>query len=433
MKSMIPDSVHLLVLGVNHRTAPIGLRETLAFTPEQMTAALARLRQRFSDAEAVILSTCNRVELYVAYSTSAGNQPTLETLTHFLAEFHRVAPADLDAHLYLHEDRRAVEHLFSVAASLDSMVVGETQILGQVKQAYALASDNGAIGGGGKVFHALFQRAFAAAKDVHERTNLSAGRLSIASVAIDLARSVFDRFDDKTVLCIGAGKMASLLLRHLADLHPKKLLLANRSLPRAQALAEEFHGEAHPIDTLDALMTEADILLTSTNAAEPIITEARFKGLLKARRYRPALIIDIAVPRDVHPDVAQLANVYLYNVDDLQEVAAGNKSKRDAEIALSRGLLDEHINNFWKWFALRDVGPLIQSLYEQSHALARAELDATIARHPEMSADQRAELERLTHRLIGKILHRPVSQLTTNPNPDLAGALAAALKQLFDL
>jgi glutamyl-tRNA reductase len=433
MKSMIPDSVHLLVLGVNHRTAPIGLRETLAFTPEQTTAALAAIQQHFPDTEAVILSTCNRVELYLAHSTAAPSPPTLHSLTHFLADFHHLPPEDLASHLYLHEDRRAVEHLFSVAASLDSMVVGETQILGQVKQAYALAADHAAIGRGGKVFHALFQRALAAAKDVHERTNLSAGRLSIASVAIDLARSVFDRFDDKTVLCIGAGKMASLLLRHLADLHPQKLLLTNRSLPRAQALAEEFGGEALPIDTLDALMTEADILLTSTNAAEPIITEPRFKSLLKARRYRPALIIDIAVPRDVHPDVAQLANVYLYNVDDLQEVAAGNKTKRDAEIALSRTLLNEHIDEFWKWFALRDVGPLVKSLYEQSHALARTELDATLARHPDLTSEQRAELERLTHRLIGKLLHRPVSQLTTNPNPDLAPTLAAALKQLFDL
>ncbi len=430
MKSMIPESVHLLVLGVNHRTAPIAVRETLAFTPDQTTAALNALRHRFPNTEAVILSTCNRVELYLARPAADTTEPTLDALTHFLADFHHLPPSELHAHLYFHEDRRMVEHLFSVAASLDSMVVGETQILGQVKQAYSHAAQSNSVG---KIFHGLFQRAFAAAKDVHERTNLSAGRLSIASVAIDLARSVFDRFDDKTVLCVGAGKMASLMLRHLKDLQPQKLALINRSFLRAQTLAHEFAGQAHPFEDLDTLMTDADIILTSTNADTPIISESRFKSLLKPRRYRPVVIIDIAVPRDVESSVGQLSNVYLYNVDDLQEVAAGNKGKRDQEIALSRALLEEHVENFWKWFAARDVGPLVKALYEQCHALARAELDATFTRKPDLTPDERAELERLTHRLIGKILHRPISQLTTDPNPDLHPALAAALKQLFDL
>ncbi len=326
-----------------------------------------------------------------------------------------------------------VEHLFAVASSLDSMVVGETQILSQVKQAYQQACEAGTVGAGGKVFHTLFQRALSAAKDVHDRTNLSAGRLSIASVAVDLARSVFDRFDDKTVLCIGAGKMASLMLRHLNDLHPKKLIVTNRSLPRAQAAAAEFNAEARPWEELDTLLTEADIILTSTNAPEPLITEARFKALLKPRRYRPAVIVDIAVPRDVAPAVGQLSNVYLYNIDDLQEAAAGNKGKRDEEAEHSFTLLQEHTENFWKWFAVRDVGPLVKSLYEQSHALARAELEALFAKRPDLTDDQRAELERLTHRLVGKLLHTPVTQLTTDPNPDLHPTLAAALKQLFDL
>ena len=416
-----------MVIGINHRTAPVAVRETLAFTPEQTTAALHALQKQFPHTESVILSTCNRVELYIATTTHA---PLREQLTHFLADFHHLPAADLHPHLYIHENRAMVQHLFSVAASLDSMVVGETQILGQVKQAYTLAAETSAVA---KVFHALFQRAFAAAKDVHERTNLSAGRLSIASVAIDLAQSVFDRFDDKTVLCIGAGKMASLMLRHLKNLHPQRLAVTNRSLPRAESLAAEFAGEPHDFSNLDQLLTDADIILTSTNAAEPIITEVRFKSILKPRRYRPAVIIDIAVPRDVESSVGKLSNVYLYNVDDLQEVAAGNKGKRDEEVAISRTLLNEHVENFWKWFAIRDVGPLVKSLYDRSHALAREELDAAFARRPEMTPEERAEFERLAHRLIGKMLHLPVSQLTTDPNPDLHPALAAALKQLFDL
>jgi len=431
MKSMIPDSVQLLVIGLNHRTAPLALRETVAFTSEQSTAAIAALRERFPNAEAAILSTCNRVELYLAHTADdASPAPSLESLAAFLMEFHKLQTPDLPAHLYFHKDRDMVAHLFAVTSSLDSMVVGETQILSQVKQAYQQACDANAVG---KVFHALFQRALAAAKEVHERTNLSAGRLSVASVAVDLARSVFDRFDDKTVLCIGAGKMASLMLRHLSDLKPKKLLVTNRSLSRAEKLAQEFAGEARPFEQLDALLTEADILLTSTNATEPIITEARFKAILKPRRYRPAVIVDIAVPRDVEPSVGNLSNIYLYNVDDLQEVAAGNKGKRDEEIAVSRTLLQEHIDGFWKWFAVRDVGPLVKSLYDQSHALARAELEAIYARKPEMTPEERAELERLTHRLVGKILHRPVSKLATAADPSIQPALIAALKQLFDL
>ena len=425
MKSMIPDSVHLLAVGLNHRTAPLALRETLAFTPEQTAAALASLRERFPNAESVILSTCNRVELYLG---STDVPPSLADVAQFLSEFHGLQTPDLHAHLYFHENRDAVAHLFTVTSSLDSMVVGETQILSQVKQAYQFAIDRQAVGGGGKVFHALFQRALAAAKEIHEETNLSAGRLSIASVAINLVRSVFDRFDDKTVLCIGAGKMATLMLRHLADLHPRKLLVTNRSPERANTLAAEFGGEARPMEQLDLLLTEADIILTSTNATEPIIGESRFKSLLKPRRYRPAVIVDIAVPRDVDPAVGKLSNVYLYNVDDLQEVAAGNRGKRDQEIAVSRTLLDQHIESFWKWFATRDVGPLVKSLYDRSHAVARAELEAHFERNPQLSEQDRAEIERLMHRLIGKLLHPPVSHLTSNPDASLIAALQKLLK-----
>ncbi|HEY4328281.1 MAG TPA: glutamyl-tRNA reductase, partial [Phycisphaerae bacterium] len=342
LESLIPptSSPHLLVVGLNHRTAPLELRETVAFNPERSREATAAFRRKFPQSEIVILSTCNRVELYIARPVSA--EPSLENLAGFLAEFHALKADQLASHLYHHEGRGMVEHLFSVASSLDSMVVGETQILSQVKHAYLHGCQPGANGesmGAGKVLHALFQKALAAAKDVHEKTALSSGRISVASVAVDLAASVFDRFDDKTVLCVGAGKMASLMLRHLVELKPKKLLLVNRSIERAQALAGQFPGgrtEVGAFEQLDAHLVHADILLTSTGAAaaggEAIISESRFKALQKPRRYRPIVIVDIAVPRDVEPSVAKLNNVYLYNIDDLQEVAAGNRGKRDDAI-----------------------------------------------------------------------------------------------------
>ncbi len=426
MQSMVPPSIRLLVVGLNHRTAPLAVRESLAFGPQQVQQALADLKKKFPDAEAVILSTCNRVEIYVARPVSA--PPSLDALTEFLAHVHQLPASEFQGHLYHHEDRPMIEHLFAVTSSLDSMVVGETQILAQVKQAYQQARDAGSVG---KVFHVLFQRALAAAKDVHESTQLAAGRLSIASVAVDLAQSVFDRFEDKTVLCIGAGKMAGLMLNHLKHLSPKQIVLANRSLDRAQELATQLGGTPTSLENLSDLIVQADIILTSTGSEEPIITTAGFKKLLKARRYRPIVIVDIAVPRDVEPDVGKLNNVYLYNIDDLQEVAAGNRDKRHEEIDRSRQVLSGHVDEFVQWFAARDVGPLVKALYEQCHAVARAELEQIFARHPEYDAAQREEMERLAHRLIGKILHAPVAQITQQSEATARPMLAAADKKLF--
>jgi glutamyl-tRNA reductase len=417
-----------MAVGLNHRTAPLELRERVAFTPAQGDAAVKKFRAAFPHAELVILSTCNRVELYLARPLSG--EPSLESLAQFVAEFHGIDAGSLREHLYHREDRAMIEHLFTVASSLDSMVVGETQILSQVKHAYHHGCDSGGVS---KVLHGLFQRALAAAKDVHEKTQLSAGHLSIASVAVDLAASVFERFDDKTVLCVGAGKMASLMLRHMQELKPRKILVTNRSPERAADVARQFSAEARPFEQLDALLTEADILLTGTGATEPIITEARFKALLKARRYRPVVMVDVAVPRDIEAAVAKLNNVYLYNIDDLQEVAAGNRGKRDQEIAAARALLATHVEEYLKWSAARDVGPLVKALYEQANGMARAELEAHFAKHPDMTPERRAELEHLAHRLIGKLLHGPVTQLTTRAESTARPMLAAALRKLFEL
>jgi glutamyl-tRNA reductase len=433
MQSMIPQSPHLLVVGVNHRTAPLAVREVLAFTPERATQAIRQIQQQFPGAQAVILSTCNRVEVYL----SAEQQIPQEAVKNFLAAFHALPAHELGPHLYHHENHAAIHHLFAVASSLDSMVVGETQILAQVKAAYQHAREAGGVG---KEFHSLFQRALAAAKDVHEKTDLSAGHLSIASVAVDVARSVFDRFDDKTVVCVGAGKMSSLMLKHLAALRPGKLLITNRSLPRAQAVAAEFNAVARPFEELNNLLVEADILLTSTGAEQPIITAAQFKALQKPRRYRPIVMVDIAVPRDIEAAVGKLSNAYLYNIDDLQEVAAGNRSKRDDHVTASRILLQQHVDEFLQWYAARDVGPVVKALYERCHEIARSELEALFNRNPNLSAEQRAELERLTHRLIGKLLHTPVAHLTSQTHPQVPAedhlprhVLGAALKKLFNL
>lgn len=426
--------MRLLVVGLNHKTAPLEVRETLAFNGETLTAALTALKQKFPNAEAVLLSTCNRVELYVARPLAA--EPSVEHVANFLAEVRGLAAGELHPHLYHHEDRAAVEHLFAVAASLDSMVLGETQILAQVKQAYHAAVACGAVGetpGSPKIVHTLFQRAIAAAKDVHEKTQLSSGRLSIASVAVDLARSVFDRFDDKTIVCVGAGKMATLVLTHLRELSPRRLVITNRSLPRAQALAEQFAGAAQEFAALGELLVEADIVLTSTGAPEAIITEPMFRSLLRKRAYRPIVMIDIAVPRDVAEAVGELANVYLYNIDDLQEVANANRGKRDAQLAESTAILTRHVEDFLQWFAARDVGPVVRALFAQANGVAQGELDTLFARFPALDPQQRAAIEKMTHRLVGKLLHRPVTQITQQTESTARPFLVAAIRKLFGL
>ncbi len=301
MESLIPATLaplRLLVVGLNHRTAPLELRERMAFSPEQAERAGRLFRERFGPCEVVILSTCNRSEIYLARPITA--PPSVEELAGFLAEFHAVPTELLHRHMYHHEDRAMVEHLFAVASSLDSMVVGETQILAQVKEAYQAAvrweaaeerpAADGEVRGqgepvtqGGRVLHVLFQRALAAAKEVHEpHAVISSGRLSIASVAVELAASVFDRFDDKTVVCVGAGKMAALMLSHLQALKPGRVMVCNRSPERAQELAVRFSATARPFEALDELLVEADVLLTGTGASEPVITESRFRAAREA-------------------------------------------------------------------------------------------------------------------------------------------------------
>jgi glutamyl-tRNA reductase len=417
-----------MVVGLNHRTAPLALREALAFPGAALPAALADLRARFPDAELAILSTCNRVECYV--SRPVAGQPQLDHLVDYLAQAAGIPPNDLRGHLYHHEDRATVEHLFRVASSLDSMVVGETQILAQAKQAYQAACQAQSAG---TMLHALFQRAFEAAKAVHERTELAAGRVSIASVAVDLAGSVFDTFTDKTVLCIGAGEMVALVLKHLQGLGPQRIVVTNRSPERARALADECGATAAPFEALDELLTAADIVLSGTGSPDPIITVARFKALLKPRRYRPVVLVDIAVPRDIEAGVAKLSNVYLYNIDDLQQLAAANRDRRTAEIERSQAVLVEHVEEFLAWYAGRNVGPLVKALYHQSSALAQAEIREYLGRHPELNDAQRQDLERLAHRITHKFLHDPVTRLTRESAADVRPMLTIAVRKLFGL
>jgi glutamyl-tRNA reductase len=419
----------LFLLGLSHATAPLEVREKLAFISRGRSEAIESLKKRYPSAETVILSTCNRVEIYIAHN-SAG-EPTPEQAIAFLAEFHGVSPGQFQTHLYHRTDRQVVDHLFRVASSLDSMVVGETQILGQVRNAYDLSRQIGSAGG---TLNPLFQRALSAGKQVMQQTALGQGRLSIASVAVDYARRIFDHFHDKTILSIGAGKMAALVLKHLRELHPRQLLVSNRDSAKAHLLADRFEATAAPFEQLEEHLISADIVLSSTGSAHPIITHAQFEGLLKKRRYRPVFLIDIAMPRDVEAAVGELENVYLYNIDDLQQAVSQTLNQRHEAIASAQAIIDHAVEEYLQWNRARTQGPLIDSLFSRYHRLADEELQRTLKKLPGITPQEEQHLRELTRRLVNKLLHDPVRALRHSREVHVdEAAYEHALKELFSL
>lgn len=422
--------MHRLVLqGLNHSTAPLAVRERLAFNAGQQREALEAFREKFPGCEAVLLSTCNRVELYAV--TVAINSPTADEVLAFLASLRGVDPAQFHEHIYRKSDRGAISHLFNVASSLDSMVLGESQILGQVREAYDLARETATAGA---LLNPLFQRAIAVGKQVMTETSIGGGRLSVASVAVDYAKRIFDHFDDKTVLNIGAGKMATLVLRNFADLRLGKLLLCNRDPAKAVKLAEEFGGEPAPFERLDEHLVAADIVVTSTGAGQPIITRARFEKLLRPRRYRPIFIIDIALPRDVEASIEKLENVYLYNLDHLQQVVSATQSQRKEGVDAARKIVIDQMHDFLSWHRQRQLGPLIDTLYRRYHGLAQEELARTLNKLPNVGEAEKAHLEELTRRIVNKLLHDPIRMLRhSDPQHGPPAQYMHAMEKLFGL
>jgi glutamyl-tRNA reductase len=419
----------LLLLGLNHTTAPLDVRERLLFNPDQRKAALAAFGARFPGCEAVLLSTCNRVELYTARALHG--HPRMEEMADFLAGFHAVPIEAFRPHLYEKSDRGMVEHLFAVASSLDSMVLGETQILGQVREAYDAAHQLSITGA---LLNPLFQRAIFVGKQVMHETALAEGRLSVASVAVDYASRIFDHFNDKTVLSIGAGKMANLVLRGFAGLSPKKLLICNRDPAKAEALVQKFGGETAPFEDLDQHLSAVDIVITSTGSTQPIITTRQFTAAQRRRRYRPIFLIDIALPRDVEAGVGELENVYLYNLDDLQQVVAQTQGNRNGAIDAAKTIVAKSVEEYIADHRARAMGPMIDRLYKRYHQLAQDELNRTLNKLPNISEAEQAHLEELTRRIVNKLLHDPVQALRKADEQHApAVPYLHAMEQLFKL
>ncbi|WP_432380959.1 glutamyl-tRNA reductase [Duganella sp. P38] len=420
--------MQLLAVGLNHTTAPVSLREQLAFAPDQLGQAVMaarswfeRIDHRGSD-EAAILSTCNRTELYAASHVP----DPLDAGAHFLADFHQLNYSELRPHLYMLPQHDAVRHTFRVASGLDSMVLGETQILGQIKDAIRTADEAGGLG---TYLHQLFQRSFSVAKEVRSTTEIGAHSVSMAAAAVRLSQRIFDKISEQNVLFIGAGEMIELCATHFAAQNPKTITIANRTLERGEVLAHRFGGRAIRLADLQDRLHHYDIVISCTASSLPLIGLGMVERAIKARRHKPMFMVDLAVPRDIEPEVARLNDAFLYTVDDLGKVVQTGLENRQAAVAQAEAIIETRVQSFMHWVDDRAVVPVIQSLQENSEALRLLELE----RARKMLAkgeDIDTVLEALSKGLTAKFMHGP-QQALRHAHGDERAQLAEILPQMF--
>lgn len=419
--------MRLACIGLSHKTAPVEVRERLAFAGDRLKGALSALRDRLQVDEVVILSTCNRVETYVS---RADGSIHFRDLQNALGEVAEIAPDTVASCLYKYRDAEAVEHLFQVAASVDSMVVGETQILSQVKDAYHLAKQNGMTG---KLFDSLFQTALSAAKDVHTLTGIGRRKVSVSSVAVELAERIFSGLAGRTVLVVGAGEMGELTLKSMIDRGADRILVLNRTQDKAEAVAVQVGGQALPWERLGEALAQADIVISSTGSEGTIVSVEQVREALRRRRYEPMFLIDIAVPRDIDPQANELDNVYLYDIDDLEQVVTENRAQRETELRQCRELIGERVGRFVREARIMDVAPVITNLTRNAHDIREKELARTLNKLGDLSQKEREEIEYLTNRVVNKLLNSPIEAIREEAASGDGYRLTDAAQRLFGL
>ena len=419
--------MQLLLVGLSHRTTPVELRERLDFAARGVDRALTALAGTPSHKEAAIISTCNRVELYVACEDVDSARAGVER---FVSDFHGVPPAELAPHLYSKIGQDAARHLFRVAAGLDSLVVGEPQVLGQVKDAYNAAAQ---VGCTGLLLNKLFHFAFSAGKRVRSETALSEGAVSVSYAAVSLARKIFGDLKGRTVLVLGAGEMGKLTAVHMRSQGVHRLVIMSRTSTHAESLAHTIGGTAMPWESLPTALAEADILITATGSTVPIISRTLVAQTMKARRKRPLFIIDIAVPRDVEAGAGDLEEVFLYNIDDLQAVVQENLSRRATEASQAEGIVSEEVTRFTAWFNSRGAVPTVVALRQRFEAVRQSELRRLEPKLSALGPDARARVDEVTRLIIEKLLISPTEQLKSISDAETVAAYSDALNRLFRL
>jgi glutamyl-tRNA reductase len=402
--------MQLLTIGINHHTAPVALRERVAFPLEQIKPALEAFKSLWlghgaapNAPEAAILSTCNRTELYCATDDHAAREAAIR----WLSKYHNLPVDELAPHVYALPQSEAVRHAFRVASGLDSMVLGETQIVGQMKDAVRTASEAGALG---TYLNQLFQRTFSVAKEVRTTTEIGTQSVSMAAAAVRLAQRIFDKVSNQRVLFIGAGEMIELCATHFAAQQPRELVVANRTAERGERLAERFNGRAIPLSELPQRMHEFDIIVSCTASTLPIIGLGAVERAVKARRHRPIFMVDLAVPRDIEPEVGMLEDVFLYTVDDLGAIVREGNASRQAAVAQAEAIIETRVQNFMQWVDARSIVPVIRHMHTQADTLRRAEVDKAL-KMLARGDDPAVVLEALSQAITNKLIHGPTHAL----------------------
>jgi glutamyl-tRNA reductase len=419
--------MRFLITGVNHRTAPVEVRERLAFDQNSIGAALSDLRAFAGISESMILSTCNRVELAVTAEDGVDPAPSVDR---FLSQSRNMQLEHISPHLYHYEDEKAIHHVFRVAASLDSMVVGEPQILGQLKTAYALAKANGAISG---LLDVILTRAFGVAKRVRAETGIGENAVSVSYAAVELAREIFGSLEHKKVLIVGAGKMSELAARHLHRSGATDIYVTNRTYERAKELAGLFKGRIVEYDSFLSTLPEIDILIASSGAPHYILKKTEMRRIIEARKNRPMFLIDIAVPRNIEPSVNEIDNVFLYDIDDLQRVVETNVGERKKRAEQAERIVAEEVERMVGRLRAREVAPTIVCLQDQLEQLRMAEIARMRGKFGTLTPQQEEALEALTRGLINKIAHGPISELRRQAGQPGGIHIIEAIRKVFRL
>ncbi len=423
------DKMKIIVVGLNHKTAPIEIREKLAFDSTEIAEALRQLKNKFCESEFVLLSTCNRIEIYCAFKVAEPIDS--RTLAEFLSQFHGIALDDFENLLYVYNNAEAVRHLLTVTSSLDSMVMGEAQILGQVKESYGLACK---VKSTGKVLNRLFHYSFATGKKIHTNTSISNGRVSVAGVAVELARQLFCDVSSAKVVVIGAGQMGELLIQHLLHVKCRDITLINRSYDRASDMAKRYGINAQKWDELDERIIDADIVVASAATKDYLFRKKLFANIMQRRQKGSLLIIDLAVPRNFDPAVNEVENIYLHSLDELSGVAEQNRKTRKDDIAKGMQIISEKVAGFMEWFRARDIGPLIGEMKDKFAQISKNEIERFFVGNRQNAVYQEAT-ETMVHHLVNRLLHcviKNIDSVAKKHGPAEAAKLTDSISRQAD-